>query len=102
MPCGLGQKCYTNSVHFDWDPAKAARNLRKHRVAFAEAATVFRDPLALFVQDEEHRDRLVLFGSSERLRVLVVVHAEVDDDTIRIISARLATAHERRRYEEGE
>ena len=44
----------------------------------------------------------MIASTSERLRVLVVVHAEVDDDTIRIISARLATAHERRRYEEGE
>lgn len=88
-------------MYFTWDPRKAASNARKHGVAFEEAATVFADPLALAIQDEGHEERTLLLGMSERLRVLLVVHVELDDDTIRLVSARRATSHERRRYEEG-
>jgi len=88
-------------VRFDWDPDKAATNARKHGVTFEEAATVFADPLALAVQDELHGERVVLLGLSERSRLLLVVHVEQEDDIIRLISARRATSHERRRYEEG-
>jgi uncharacterized protein len=88
-------------VQFTWDPRKAAANLRKHGVSFAEAATVFADPLALAVSDALHPERDILIGQSERHRILLAVYAEVDDDTIRIISARRATSHERRGYEEG-
>ena len=89
-------------MNFTWDPRKAASNQKKHGVTFEEAATVFADPLALAIQDELHEERTVLLGLSERVRVLLVVHVELDDDTIRLISARRATAHERRRYEEGQ
>jgi uncharacterized DUF497 family protein len=88
-------------VNFIWDPRKAVSNARKHGVTFEEAATVFADPLALAIQDVAHEERTLLLGLSDRSRVLLVVHLELDDDTIRLISARRATSHERRRYEEG-
>jgi len=81
-------------VRFDWDSDKATSNARKHGITFA-------DPLALAIQDEFHGERTLLLGLSEQSRVLLVVHVEQDDDTIRLISARRATSHERRRYEEG-
>jgi uncharacterized protein len=88
-------------VDFEWDPRKAATNARKHGVAFEEAASVFGDPLALAIQDDAEPERTLLLGMSDRRRILLVVHVEIDDSTIRIISARRATSHERRRYEEG-
>ncbi len=89
-------------MNFTWDPSKAASNRKKHGVSFEEAATVFGDPLALAVEDAVEPERTLLLGMSERLRVLVVVHVELADGTIRLISARRATSHERRRYEEGQ
>ena len=88
---------------FRWLPEKAHSNLRKHGVAFEEAASVFRDALSVTIADPLHsaeEDRFVIVGLSDRDRTLVVVHSEVGD-TIRIISARLATRTERRKYEEG-
>jgi uncharacterized protein len=87
-------------VDFSWDERKAASNLEKHGVSFAEAATVFADPLALAIDDALEPERTLLVGMSNRQRLLLVVHVELDDATIRIISARRATSHERRRYEE--
>ncbi len=89
-------------MNFTWDPRKAVSNKKKHGVSFEEAATVFGDPLALAVEDAVEPERTLLLGMSERLRVLVVVHVELADETIRLISARRATSHERRRYEEGQ
>jgi hypothetical protein len=89
-------------VRFTWDPDKATSNLKKHAVSFPEAATVFADPLALVMEDLLHDERVILVGLSKARRVLFTVFAEVSEDTIRIISARRATSHERRRYEEGE
>ncbi len=83
-----------------WDDRKAASNLRKHGVSFDEAATVFADPLALAIDDALEPGRTLLLGMSNRQRLLLVVHAELDEASIRIISARRATSHERRRYEE--
>jgi len=88
-------------VRFTWDPRKAAVNLRKHGVSFDEAASVFADPLALAVEDAVDPERALLIGLSDRRRLVLSVYTEVDDDTIRIISARRATSHERRHYEEG-
>jgi uncharacterized DUF497 family protein len=68
-------------------------------VSFSEAATAFDDELAAYYPDALHTDRFVLIGYSQRPRLLYVVHAEVQQDVIRIISARRATAHERARYE---
>lgn len=87
----------------DWNPRKAADNLRKHGVSFEEAATVFRDTLSATASDPDHsagEDRYVTFGVSARGRLLIVSHTE-RDDTIWLISARRATKPERRIYEEG-
>jgi uncharacterized DUF497 family protein len=89
-------------IQFDWDPAKARANLRKHGVAFEESQTVFADALALLIDDPDHsadEPRFVLLGSSSAPRILVVVHAcRSAPDTIRIISARKATKAERAIY----
>jgi uncharacterized DUF497 family protein len=88
---------------FEWDDAKAKQNLRKHRVSFHEASTVFGDPLALTIPDPLHsveEDRFITLGESHRRRLLVVVSTE-RGDKIRIISARVATRRERKDYEEG-
>jgi uncharacterized DUF497 family protein len=86
-------------VRFTWDPRKAASNLRKHGVSFTEAATAFEDDLGAYYPDTLHPDRFVLIGYSRRHRLLYVVHAEVRQDVIRIISARRATSHEKAHYE---
>jgi hypothetical protein len=88
---------------FTWDKKKAAFNLRKHGVAFEEAATAFGDTLSLTIFDPDHsidQDRFILLGASNRGKLLVVAHTE-QSDTIRIISARLATRGERKIYEES-
>jgi len=93
-----------SELRFDWDPAKAAANLRKHGVSFDEAETVFYDDHALLLDDPDHsaqEDRFVLLGLSAKPRILVVVHCYREDpDTIRFISARPATRSERARYTE--
>ena len=89
-------------VTYVWDPRKAASNLRKHGVGFHEAATVFRDPLAMTYPDPDHtlgEQRLITIGHSSRSRLLFVAHAELDD-RIRIISARRATRRETDEYTE--
>jgi uncharacterized DUF497 family protein len=91
----------SSMMRFAWDPDKAARNLAKHGVSFAEASTAFGDPLSVTIPDPAHsgdEDRFVLFGVSEQGRLLVVVHTG-RDATTRIISARIATRHEREQYE---
>ncbi len=82
------------------DPAKAAANRRKHGVTFAEAATAVDDPLARERADDEHADRWVLIGRSDRGQLLYVVYEIVTPALGRIISARRATPHERKSYEE--
>jgi uncharacterized DUF497 family protein len=93
---------YTKFVRCEWDGDKADRNARKHRVTFEEAATVFSDPLALIIEDERHPENARIIGESLATRILLVVFIERDRDVVRLISARRATRHERRRYEEGE
>jgi hypothetical protein len=90
---------YNISVRFTWDARKAASNLRKHGVSFPEAATAFDDELGAYYPDARHPDRFILIGCSRRQRLLYVVHAEVRQDAIRIISARRATSHEKAHYE---
>lgn len=85
---------------FDWDDAKAATNLRKHRVSFEEAQTVFGDERSLTIYDEAHsetEDRYIILGMSIRARLLVVVFTE-NAENIRIISARRATKKESNQY----
>ena len=94
-------------IEFEWDPAKAASNARKHRVSFEDAASVFGDPLMLSLPDDEHSDmeqRLISQGQSQSGQLLVVIHTyrEMDDGrtAVRIISARPAEPQERRQYEQ--
>jgi uncharacterized DUF497 family protein len=87
-------------MRFKWDPRKAASNIRKHSVTFEEAASVFDDEHALVQPDLTHEDRLLVLGISAHARVLFVVYVEMEvADVIRIISARKATPHERKAYE---
>ena len=91
-------------MRFEWDPAKAASNVRKHGVSFDEAVTVFKDPLALIFDDEEHSDdenREIIIGMSTLRRMLLVCFAERVEDTVRLISARSATRTEIKDYEEN-
>ncbi len=88
-------------MQFEWDPEKAKQNYKKHRVYFEEATTVFYDPLSATFDDPDHSIgelRLITVGFSSRGRLLVVSHTEREKN-IRIISARTATAQERRRHE---
>jgi hypothetical protein len=87
---------------FEWDWKKETANRRKHNVGFAEASTVFADPLSITIADPDHaagEERFVIIGMSSVRKLLVVVHT-MRGARIRIISARIATQHERRNYEE--
>jgi uncharacterized protein len=91
------------SVDFEWDPAKAEANVKKHRVAFDEALSVFADPLARIFDDPDHsadEAREILVGNSTRQRLLLVSFTE-RAGKVRIISARRATRHERQDYEKN-
>jgi uncharacterized DUF497 family protein len=95
---------YTGSVEFEWDPAKATENVRKHRVSFHEAATVFGDFLGATVADPDHSTdecRFITVGLSRRDRLLMVSHAD-RGGRVRIISARTLTRNERKVYEESQ
>lgn len=88
--------------NFEWDPRKAAANLKKHGVSFEEAITAFGDPLSLNMPDPDHSEgeqRFIVLGTSARSRRVVVSYTERPPRT-RIISARLAKRQERRQYEE--
>jgi uncharacterized DUF497 family protein len=85
-----------------WDPAKALANLKKHGVDFADAAVALEDENALTIADTEHGEfRFKTLAMSPTADVLLIVHAEQDEDTIRIISARKAEKPEQRQYFEG-
>jgi uncharacterized DUF497 family protein len=87
-------------VAYEWDPSKAAANLHRHDVSFAEAASVFLDPMALTFDDPDHSEderREITIGVSVRHRVLFLAHS-VRGNRIRIISARKATPQERELY----
>jgi uncharacterized protein len=89
-------------MQFEWDPGKAAGNLRKHKVSFIEAATVFGDFLGSTAPDPDHsadEHRYITIGASDRHRLLMVAHTE-RHGRIRIISARKLTGNEARVYEE--
>ncbi len=95
--------------NFDWDPAKAESNVGKHGVAFERAATVFRDPNAVSVFDDDHSDeeeRWLTLGLDSGGALLVVHHTFTNVDkencSIRIISARKATKPETRQYDARE
>jgi len=91
------------TIGFEWDEEKARTNIKKHRVSFEEAVTVFSDPFSITIPDPDHsqdEERFIGIGSSEQGFVLVVVYAE-QRGNIRLISCRKATRAERRLYEEG-
>jgi uncharacterized DUF497 family protein len=90
------------ALEFEWDGAKAERNLKDHEVSFDEATTVFRDTLSITIVDPDHsesEDRFIDIGMSHLGRLLVVSYTD-RQDRIRIISARLPTRAERKSYEE--
>ncbi len=89
-------------MEFESDPEKAAINLKKHKVSFEEAASVFGDPMALTFSDPDHsigEERWVMFGQSQQARILTIVYT-YRNEKYRIINARVATRHERKTYEE--
>lgn len=91
-------------LKFEWDKKKAESNLKKHKVSFEEATTVFDDPLAYIFDDEDHstrEHREIIIGHSILNRLLVVSFFERLQNVIRIISARLATRRERKDYEDN-
>jgi uncharacterized DUF497 family protein len=90
------------SVRFEWDDDKA--NLKKHKVSFDEASTVFGDPLAKIFSDDNHSSeeiREIIVGHSMLEGLLLVSFTERGRDLIRVISARVATRNERKSYEEN-
>ncbi len=87
---------------FEFDPRKATSNLKKHGISFTEAVSVFDDPLASTLPDDQHsvdENRYLTVGTSDRQRVLFIVYTE-STSGIRLIGARLATATEKRQYAE--
>jgi len=93
------------SLSFEWDPGKNRANVKKHRVSFEEARTVFFDEGALVASDPDHsdqEDRFLIIGFSLQLRVLLVCFCERHGrSVIRIISARKATKKEQLQYRKG-
>lgn len=91
-------------MKFEWDPSKAASNIRKHGVSFEEAITVFKDPFAFIFDDtahSEHEHREIIIGVSALRRMILVCFVERYEDIIRIVSARPATRQEIKDYEEN-
>jgi len=89
-------------MEFEWDLNKAEKNIKKHGVLFKEAATVFGDSLSMTFPDPDHsiqENRFIIIGLSSSGRLLVVAHT-YKKNRVRIISARKATRHERKYYEE--
>ena len=89
-------------MEIEFDPKKAASNLKKHAVDFDEAATVLFDPYALVIDDPDALDeqRLILLGLSQKVRLLLICYT-FRDEVIRLISARCATKYEERTYAQG-
>lgn len=87
-------------MNYEWDPGKARSNHKKHGVRFADAVGVFEDENAITIPDEDDReDRFITIGMDFLNRILVVVYT-FRELVIRMISARKATARERKMYEE--
>ena len=90
-------------MEFIWDSEKAKSNLKKHKISFEEAVTVFYDPLARITDDPDHsteEERLIIIGYSQKSNLLFVVHVyKESEQIIRIISARKASLRERSDFE---
>ena len=93
-----------NNIRFQWDQNKNLANIKKHKVSFKEAKTVFFDENARLIPDPEHsinEERFIILGYSNVLKLLIVVHSyKENDEIIRIISARKATKSESKYYYE--
>lgn len=92
-----------NEITFVWNEEKARENISRHEITFKQAAETFFDPFLIFVdasRNFEQRDGII--GETIKSQLLFVVHIQVEDDFIRIISARKATAHEKRQYYENQ
>ena len=91
-----------NQLEFEWNPKKNKKNVKKHKVSFEEAESVFYDEYALQFFDPDHsedEDRFILLGMSFKLRTLVICHCFRQEETVvRIISARKADKDEARDY----
>jgi len=89
-------------MEYEWDPGKAAENLRKHNVDFADAVIALEDENALTVEDPDHDEqRFKTLGMGPSLNILFVIHCERSGDRIRIISAREADRKEAKQYFQG-
>jgi uncharacterized DUF497 family protein len=89
-------------VLFEWDPKKAAANFSKHGLSIQRAASVFLDPLAWKFPDPDHSEgelRYITIGESADAQLVVIAHVDLEEERIRIISARPATRSERHAYE---
>jgi uncharacterized DUF497 family protein len=90
-------------ITFEWDETKNKVNLKKHKISFEQAKSVFTDPYGRLIPDPDHsgkEERYILLGLSDELRMLVVCHCyRKSSSVIRIISARKAERHEKAEYE---
>ena len=89
---------------YEWDPKKADENVKRHKISFDEATSVFTDPFALTFDDPEHslgEQRYITIGTSSTRRILFLSHADRGEDHVRIISARSATPTEAHAYQES-
>lgn len=95
---------YNDNMKFTWDPKKATDNIKKHKISFEEAVTVFYDPLAKITDDPDHsndEERFLMIGHSNKVNLLMVVHVyKEENEKIRIISARKATKKEKKDFAE--
>ena len=93
------------AMRFEWDAAKSRGNVEKHGVSFEEAREVFDDPLHIALLDRRFgyfQERWITMGSTKKRRIVVAANLYFDaedEEVVRIISAREATAHERKQYE---
>jgi len=96
----MDTRCVLQGITFVWDSNKASMNLRKHGIPFEQAAEAFFDPFLRLVDASRHEEaRDAIIGLDTRWNLLFVIHIELEDDAIRIISARKATRRERAYYE---
>ena len=87
-------------MNYEWDTVKNIGNIRKHKVSFEQAISALEDPHSLFLYDEAHsqyEDRYIVIGYAEGL-VLFVNEVEIAEDTMRVISARVANKKEKEAY----
>ncbi len=91
-----------NNIQFEWDENKNLVNIKKHKISFEEAKSVFLDENARVISDPEHsetEERFIILGMTNKLKLLIVVHTyRENDEIIRIISARKATKYESKYY----